>query len=205
MYLKKVTVALLLTICCGLASAAPQLSAGASPGYAFPIGGNFTRYQPGLALRVDARLTGLQPVIGYGLTLGYAGFKGPKSADPQADSSKFSYRFLPIAVYLFTDLSQVLARSPVLPYLHLGAGPTWWDIRYDNRHFTTGDSTPSTQWDYVLAVTVGAERRFNKVPLSVFAEVSADYITGSHLYRYGPLDEDEAYAVLSAGLRYSIW
>ena len=179
-----------------------EFAAGPSGGLTLPLGGNIQHYQPSWGAGVDARVTGFQPILGLGLSAGYTRFVGPYHDSIRADSSRFNYRFVPIAAYLFTDFSKVFPNAPVLPYLRLGAGPCYWDLRSDTAFLTTLDSTRSHQWDYDFTVSVGAEKRLAQLPLAVFLDLTANYITSSHFERYGALDKDESYAQVSLGLRY---
>jgi hypothetical protein len=96
----------------------------------------------------------------------------------------------------------VFPNAPVLPYLKLGAGPCYWDLRKGTDFLNTLDSSKSHQWDYDFTVSVGAEKHLGRLPLAVYLDLTANYITSSHFEKYGALDQDESYAQVSLGLRY---
>jgi len=175
---------------------------GPGGGLTLPVSGNIERFQPSWGAGIDARATGFEPILGLGLSAGYTRFVGPYRDSVRADSSSYNYRYVPIAVYLFTDFSGVLPNAPVLPYLKLGAGPCYWDLRKNTAFLTTLDSAMSHQWDYDFTVSVGAEKHLGHLPLAVYLDLTANYITSSHFERYGALDQDESYAQVSLGLRY---
>jgi len=178
-----------------------NFAVGPGGGLALPLGGNIRNYQPALDAGLDVRLTGFQPVVGLMLTGGYLQFKGPSSSNPANDSSKFTYRYYPTALCAFTDFSGLMAKPVVRPYLRLGIGPCYWDLRYNGQLLTTLDTSQSGQLDYNLVAGLGAEYRLPKLPLAVFAEFSADYITSTHFEKYSYLDKDEYFTLLNVGLR----
>jgi hypothetical protein len=180
------------------------VAVGPAGGLTVPLGGNIVHYQPSWVTGFDIRVTGFQPVIGLGLSAGYTRFRGPHNDSITNDSSKFSYRYVPATVYLLTDLSRIFTRPPFFPYLRIGVGPCYWDVRYDTMFFTTLDSTKSRQWDYAFSATLGAEKRLGRLPLSVFLDLTANYVTSSHFEKYSPLDKDESYAAVSLGFRYHL-
>jgi hypothetical protein len=181
-----------------------QFAAGPAGGFAGPVSGNIKRYQSSYGLAFDVRVTGFRPIVGAGVCAAYARFKGPKSDSLPADSSRFNYRYLPFALYAFTDLSRIFERSPVLPYLRIGAGPCFWDLRYDTTRFMTLDSTMSYHHDWLLLAGLGAEYKIPSLPLAVALDINADYITSTHFEKYGPYDKDELFAMISLGLRYRL-
>ena len=179
-----------------------QYAVGASPGLMIPFSGDIQNFQATIAPGLDFRMTGFSPVVGLGISAGYGMIRGPYRDSLRKDSSAYTYRYLPISAYLLTDFSGLMTNPPVLPYFRIGGGPCYWDLRRDNDFLITGDSTPSHQWNYILQATIGAERRLGSLPLSVFLEATADYVASSDFVRYGPMDQDEAYAVVRLGLRY---
>jgi hypothetical protein len=174
-----------------------QWTVGASPGLALPSGGDIEHYQAGFAPGIDLRLTGFAPVIGVNLAAAYASMSGPTG-----DSSQLSNRYVPVTVSIFTDFSPLIPNATVLPYLRLGLGPCYWDIRNHGVLFRTLDSTQSKQLDYDLQAAAGVEKNLGRSPLSVFAEVTADYITSTHYRKYGIYDKDDFFTVLRIGLRF---
>jgi hypothetical protein len=179
-----------------------NLAVGPGGGLALPLGGNIQHFSPSWGAGLDVRVTGFQPILGLGLSAGYTGFTGPYNDSLRKDSTNISYHFVPVAVYLFTDFSKVFPDAPVLPYLRLGAGPCYWNTLKGDTTFTTLDTTRSSQWDYDFTVTVGAEKRLGTLPLAVYLDLTANYITSSHFEKYGALDKDESYAQVSIGMRY---
>lgn len=200
--IRRQLLAILLLLPAALLQGAVQFSAGASPGLALPFSGNISNYQPAFAPGIDLRVTGVVPVMGMGLNAGYAEMIGPYRDSLRRDSSSYSYRYVPVAITLFTDFSPLMTNPPVTPYLSFGAGPTYWEIRRNGDLFMVADSTQSRQWNYVMQGTLGVEKRLGKVPLSVFLEATADYVAGSDFERYGYSDEDDVFAEFRLGLRY---
>lgn len=178
-----------------------NLALGPGAGLALPLGGEIRNYQPALDAGLDVRLTGFQPVVGLALTGGYVQFKGPSSSNPANDSSKFTYRYFPTALCAVTDFSGLMTKPVIHPYLRLGIGPCYWDLRYAGQLLTTLDTSKSSQLDYNLTGAVGAEYDLPKLPLAVFAEFTADYITSTHYEKYSYLDHDEYFGLLNVGLR----
>lgn len=188
--------------------AGTEFSIGPAGGMALPLGGNIRRYQTGFGAGLDVRVTGFQPVVGLGVSGGYVRFAGPYHDSLRKDSSRYNYRYIPVAVYLLTDFSRLFSDAPVRPYLRLGAGPCYWDWRCDSAFFyyTQPDSSrlSSRQWDYDFLLALGAERRLGNLPLSAFIECTGEYITSSHFEKYSVLDKDESYARLALGFRYHL-
>lgn len=182
--------------------ASVQWALGPGGGLALPLGGNIGKYQPALGGGFDVRITGFQPVLGFALTGNYARFKGPSSSDPLADSSKFAYQYVPAALCLFTDFSPLIPGTPIRPYLRTGLGPCYWDLRYGGQLLPTLDTSTSKQLDCVITGAIGAEYRLPRLPVALFAEFTADYITSTHFEKYYYLDKDEYFALAGIGIRY---
>lgn len=180
-----------------------QWTLGPGGGLALPLGGNIGSYQPSLGGCFDIRATGFQPVLGFALTGGYARFKGPSNDNPLADSSKLVYQYVPAALGLFTDFTPLMPGTPVRPYLRMGLGPCYWDLRYDGQLLPTLDTSTSKQLDCVITGAIGAEYRLPRLPIALFAEFTADYITSTHFEKYYYLDKDEYFALAAFGIRYT--
>jgi len=201
--LMRICVALVLGgLCVSPAWGALDLALGPSVGLTLPLSGDITHSPAGWSAGLDARLTGFQPVVGLGLSISYAGFPGPYHDSLRQDSSAYYYRYVPGLVYLFTDLSRVMPKTGLLPYLRLGAGPCYWDLRRDNSFVTLLDSTLSRHLDYAFTAAIGVEKRLPRLPLTVYLDLTGNYVASSHFDKYGVYDKDDTYAQISVGVRY---
>ena len=185
----------------------PNFAFGPSAGLVLPLDGSISHSLPSWGAGIDFRVTGFQPVVGLGLEAGYTRLHGPYRDSLRRDSSSYRYRYVPATLYLFTDFSRILGNTPaVLPYFRMGLGPCLWDLRRNGRLVPTPADTTrrSNQLDYAFIAGIGVERRLGRLPLAVFIDLSASYITSSHYEKYSAYDKDESYATASLGCRYLI-